>query len=1017
MDAQGFRPPQFSEDLAWAPNWVQHQVEQFGSSKLSSKDLTSFQGNICADNNVALLSREEGMHDKLYLFISGEDNSSMSLASSHENVLHFHLHLSNESALCVPSQFLASDASQPVSKIISRVQQFENPVARKENSCPKISCSAGGLDMHPRNSKPEPCQKYPGKSKNPLRHYKEFNVGHLKDSELYDAVKLSIAASEALVIHEIANSRSDLEEIISTDLLEVTLRVKQTRLEWLEDSFDLSTKETDELDSLSDLDDFAMTDAFEDVGLTCDTYNLQVSGSAVSHVKETPASQNCFRYDNHSVSTELWARQINFDDIATPNQLENNLNLDTVEITDLSLDSLNCERDNNLIDGSTPSLNASAIANKNDSSTAKSPRDIDMAQAVGSSQVVLTSSQLLTREQSASHESKLEDAKRFQSRWLGGWSTKKEVDAAIKLSTFQKEVDASAQLKMKNVNSIMKAFACETSLLSESADVAPDANSLVSIREFKSHGGSQSSINNAGLLDKENQGIIISQDVVKSSSLSLGDPLCSVVPCSIASEDTKSVEVQNQDVMKNGNEGHFRSTVDLEIENSHNLSKLVEFQCGNTDIANEGSEGIVRRQLSSLKMYSMLIPQNLSASNGKSAHYNQSFQSLSCDPWKDSALKQNMNCIGGSNKMSSKQLPSFNSIHNSFAENENEEVCETIMNGNSVDKFKKLTHPQLASALFILKSSGDLHPEQAPQPDDVIGFQKFKGLQKRQSNDKNSRDRHFPARKRVRFSEEVKIKPKKNIRELHSSKRNCQAWLLSSAMVTSKKIKYIAKRSHHHSQKGFLGCCSQVGRGLIFQGIQFLLTGLSTQKAKDVKRQIQKHGGIILTDIPSPPNSRRKRWSRSNWYQLPIIISSEKHQTIKFLYGCVANALLLKADWVTDSVGAGFIVAPEKYMILPWQYVHSNSIEKLDYDDNNNSIFDKVGIMLHGKPNFCTKFSRIVKHGGGKVFKTLHWLVHSLDKEHINVGVIVTEDNTASRHLRQCANERQIPMMARVMES
>uniref|UniRef100_A0A803NWF3 Uncharacterized protein n=1 Tax=Cannabis sativa TaxID=3483 RepID=A0A803NWF3_CANSA len=53
------------------------------------------------------------------------------------------------------------------------------------------------------------------------------------------------------------------------------------------------------------------------------------------------------------------------------------------------------------------------------------------------------------------------------------------------------------------------------------------------------------------------------------------------------------------------------------------------------------------------------------------------------------------------------------------------------------------------------------------------------------------------------------------------------------------------KRSHHHSQKGFLGCCSQ-------------------------------------------------------------------HQTIKFLYGCVANALILTSDWVTDSIGAGFIVAPEK---------------------------------------------------------------------------------------------------------
>ena len=46
------------------------------------------------------------------------------------------------------------------------------------------------------------------------------------------------------------------------------------------------------------------------------------------------------------------------------------------------------------------------------------------------------------------------------------------------------------------------------------------------------------------------------------------------------------------------------------------------------------------------------------------------------------------------------------------------------------------------------------------------------------------------------------------------------------------------------------------------------------------------------------------------------------------------------------------------------------------------------------------------------MFKTLHWLVNSLDKKQIYVGAIVTEDeNMASRHLRQCASERQIPMM------
>ena len=93
------------------------------------------------------------------------------------------------------------------------------------------------------------------------------------------------------------------------------------------------------------------------------------------------------------------------------------------------------------------------------------------------------------------------------------------------------------------------------------------------------------------MLDKENQGIIISEDVVKSSSLSLGDPLCSVVPCSISLEETKSVEAQNGDDMENDNERHLRSTVELEIGNSDNFSKLnVEFQFGNTEIVDKGSE-------------------------------------------------------------------------------------------------------------------------------------------------------------------------------------------------------------------------------------------------------------------------------------------------------------------------------------------------------------------------------------------------------------------------------------------
>lgn len=296
-------------------------------------------------------------------------------------MLQFNLHLSSDGcAQCIPSQILAFDASQAVSELIPSVKQFENPIALKEDIRSKMSCNAGGLDMLPRNAKPEPCPQYPDNSKDSLRHHGEFNARHLEDSEINDAVKLSIAASEAVVIHEIANSRSGLEEVVATDLLEVALQVKQARLEWLEDTFDCSTKETDEHDSLSDLDDFAMTDAFEDVGLTCNTYDVHVNGSTISRVKETPASENYYKHGNHSSSIELWAEQVNFDDIATQKQFENNLNLDAIQRMDLPLESLNYERQKKLFDGPILSSNTVPVASKNDYSTPKNPFVVDVAQ-------------------------------------------------------------------------------------------------------------------------------------------------------------------------------------------------------------------------------------------------------------------------------------------------------------------------------------------------------------------------------------------------------------------------------------------------------------------------------------------------------------------------------------------------------------------------------------------------------------------------------------------------------------
>lgn len=68
--------------------------------------------------------------------------------------------------------------------------------------------------------------------------------------------------------------------------------------------------------------------------------------------------------------------------------------------------------------------------------------------------------------------------------------------------------------------------------------------------------------------------------------------------------------------------------------------------------------------------------------------------------------------------------------------------------------------------------------------------------------------------------------------------------------------------------------------------------------------------------------------------------------------------------------------------------------------------------MLHGRPHFCTKFAKVIQHGGGRVFKTLLCLIQNLDAEKISMAVIVCEgENRVSRHLRQCASERTTPMM------
>lgn len=89
------------------------------------------------------------------------------------------------------------------------------------------------------------------------------------------------------------------------------------------------------------------------------------------------------------------------------------------------------------------------------------------------------------------------------------------------------------------------------------------------------------------------------------------------------------------------------------------------------------------------------------------------------------------------------------------------------------------------------------------------------------------------------------------------------------------------------------------GNRLIFSGIQFLITGFSSDKEKEIEELIIKYGGIILPDIPSHSNWRRRRSSRSNYQYLPVVLCLEKvRQLKKFLssFGFGLNLFLISIN-------------------------------------------------------------------------------------------------------------------------
>lgn len=113
---------------------------------------------------------------------------------------------------------------------------------------------------------------------------------HVKPVEVDDittAVELSVAASEALLIHEIIDSGQTTSSLSASAILEVALRVKQARVEEYIEASNIMHEETSDVDYLSDLDDSMMKDAYEEVGLTLCAFHLPSSDFNISQVQDT----------------------------------------------------------------------------------------------------------------------------------------------------------------------------------------------------------------------------------------------------------------------------------------------------------------------------------------------------------------------------------------------------------------------------------------------------------------------------------------------------------------------------------------------------------------------------------------------------------------------------------------------------------------------------------------------------------------------------------------------------------
>ncbi|CAA0834053.1 Unknown protein [Striga hermonthica] len=957
-----FRLPQFSEDEAWLPSWLQHCNFDILNVESITTDQITFEQRVeevkfhwtGVGSGESL--REKGGFNIGQLFISGTDGSPFSLSQSANDGVQFHLCLSPDGDSENIDQI--TDVFPTKSKCTSIVQPCEDSGILGQG-CGKLNFSPVSTNC----SRPVELEGHLDKSEM-LKHDENTSCSE----GAADVVELCIAASEALVINEVTESESLAKSCSASAILEASLQIKQARLEVWSDThtFNGSSYIACDISDLSDLDDIAMESAYEDAGIHLN--ELHVKELSMLQVKDTFDSENDENF-KHRNTTDPATNYINSPNGGYTNIVEGVIDSDILK-EDLATERLESDKQNGVICVSVCGLGSDVGFQDNSMRTIGAHMELHISDSTERANVttpgsnlheinVSTSPNMSGQEKDNAPINIIQGQEQFKSRWFGGWIVNNDVKYT----------------SMKH--SIPQPFCGETSLLSESADVAPDENSCAQNHDKEAMIASQLSTSIENFHTTVIDGMLLSQDI-RSSNTSLADPLCSVVPCSISENICSSPAVEQENRV---HPCHFNVTIECNKNNVFQMSPLdndvAQREKVDMPIANiEESRNGVSRRFTSLRDYSKLPP------NGTKFH-------LKHGPWKSSSLMQsNIDLTSQENHEETVKV---------WAEVSNKENTHTLPN-----LVKNSSHSCFLDEDNAIRTSQAKTNSQCPDSE------------KKQQTLLQCRTRSaqkLRTSKRVHFCErETTIPEQKRLKKVQSAPRTC-----SSTRAFKKSTRFSArlKSGVQQMDRYLKKHVDKEKRRLILQNMDFFLTGFSHKKEMEIEGLIRQYGGVVLSQIP-PINLNGKRSSIIKSQALPIILCLKKTKSFKFLYGCAVNAYVLKVNWLHDSLAAGRVLPPKRYMILPrnitrWQ---DQVYTAVNYDDCS-LVFNNLGVMLHGKTKYFASIATIIKHGGGQIFNTLHLLVQALEAGVISTGIIVSrEESFSSRHLKQCALEQNIPIVS-----